>query len=172
MTPPPPDSDSGSPPDAPTPGTADASPANPYAPSAQTAPGGRQPDYPAYGPHSAGNPYQSPQAGGSPGYGAPQFAQYGPYPGAQAPGAAAPGRGKAIASLVLGLVSALTWLIPLLGLPTSITGLALGIQSRGQQKSGMATAGVVLSAIFLGLTLINCIAGAYLGATGQHPLVN
>jgi hypothetical protein len=165
------DNPAGSPPGAPAApqGPADA---NPYAPSAQTAPGGRQPDYPAYGPQSAGNPYQSPQAGGAPGYGAPQLAQYGPYPGAQAPGAAAPGRGKAIASLVLGLVSALTWLIPLLGLPTSVTGLALGIQSRGQHKSGMATAGVVLSAIFLGLTLINCIAGAYLGATGQHPLVN
>lgn len=82
------------------------------------------------------------------------------------------GKGKATASLVLGLISMITWIIPLLGLPTTITGLVLGINGLGRQRRGTAIAGIVLSAIFLVATVVNMAIGAYLGATGQHPLVN
>jgi hypothetical protein len=36
--------------------------------------------------------------------------------------------GKATASLVLGLISIVTWLIPLIGVPTTVAGLVLGIK--------------------------------------------
>ena len=61
----------------------------------------------------------------------------------------------------------LAWCIPLFGLPVCITGLVLGIIGRKKGGKGMATAGIIMSAITLVLTLINAIAGAYLGATGQ-----
>lgn len=77
-----------------------------------------------------------------------------------------PREGKAIASLVLGICSAILWLCPLVGLATSIVGLVLGLQARKERRSGMATAGIVLSSIGLGLTAINGAAGAYMGATG------
>jgi len=82
------------------------------------------------------------------------------------------GGGKAIASLVLGIIGMLAWCIPLFGLPITLTGLILGIKDLGSRNRGMAIAGVVLCSIGLLLTLINGIYGAYLGATGQHPLVN
>ncbi len=59
--------------------------------------------------------------------------------------------GKAIASLVLGIVSAVMWLVSLVGIPTSIIGLILGAQARKQSpaNSGLGTAGMVLCIIFL-----------------------
>jgi hypothetical protein len=78
-----------------------------------------------------------------------------------------PGAGKATASLVLGLVGLVAWLIPLFGLPISITGLVLGIVGLKSTRRGLAVAGVVLCAIVLVLSVINSAVGAYLGATGQ-----
>ncbi len=82
------------------------------------------------------------------------------------------GGGKAVASLVLGLVSIITWLIPIIGLPTTITGLVLGMKGMKSDRKGIAIAGVVLSSIFLVMAGLNMALGAYLGATGQHPLIN
>lgn len=67
--------------------------------------------------------------------------------------------GKAIASLVLGLCSIITWLIPLFGLPTTIVGLIMGGIGVKSQKRGFAITGIVLSAIFLILTIINMVLG-------------
>jgi len=78
--------------------------------------------------------------------------------------------GKATASLVLGLISIFAWFIPLIGLPTTIAGLVLGIKGLGPQRSGKAIAGIVLSIIFLVITVLNAALGAYLAAKGQHPL--
>ena len=79
--------------------------------------------------------------------------------------------GKAVASLVLGLIGMLAWLFPLLGLPVNIVGLVLGIQSLRTSRRSLAIAGLVLCIIGLTLTVINSAIGAYLGATGQlhHP---
>lgn len=82
------------------------------------------------------------------------------------------GGGKAVASLVLGVVGLVAWLIPFFGLPITITGLIMGIKDVKSQNRGLAIAGIVLSSIFLCLTLINAAAGAYQAVTGQHPLIN
>lgn len=77
------------------------------------------------------------------------------------------GEGKAIASLVLGIVGVFAWLIPLIGFPVAIVGLILGIGVMKSSYRGMAIAGIVLNIIFLVLTIINSASGIYMGATGQ-----
>ncbi|MCD8500930.1 MAG: hypothetical protein LRY71_03685 [Bacillaceae bacterium] len=67
--------------------------------------------------------------------------------------------GKAIASLVLGLVGLLAWFIPLFGYPVTITGLVLGIKGKRSKNRGIAIAGITLSTIFLVITVINSILG-------------
>lgn len=73
-----------------------------------------------------------------------------------------------VASLVLGIVGLLAWIIPLFGYPITITGPVPWCQrqkdSRGAQYGD---GGVCLSIIGLVLTVINSAYGAYLGATGQ-----
>jgi hypothetical protein len=86
-----------------------------------------------------------------------------PYASAPAPS----GGGKAIWSLCLGLFGLLAWLLPIIGLPVTITGLVLGIKSVNGPRKGMATAGIVLCIIGLVLSTGNAALGAYLGATGQ-----
>jgi hypothetical protein len=87
-----------------------------------------------------------------------------PNPYASAP---TPGGAKAVWSLCLGLFGLLAWLLPIIGLPTTITGLVLGIKSVNGPRKGMATAGIVLCIIGLLLSTGNAALGAYLGATGQ-----
>jgi len=79
--------------------------------------------------------------------------------------------GKATASLVLGLISIVAWIIPVIGLPTTIAGLVLGIKGLGPQRRGTAIAGIVLSIIFLVITVVNAGLGAYLAAKGQFKLL-
>lgn len=81
--------------------------------------------------------------------------------------AASSGGGKAIASLCLGLFGLIAWFLPIIGLPTTITGLVLGIKSLQGPRKGMATAGIVLCIIGLVASIANAAIGAYLGATGQ-----
>jgi len=75
--------------------------------------------------------------------------------------------GKALASLVLGIVGLIAWFIPLIGLPVTVVGLILGIIEMPGKGRGMAKVGVILCIIGLILTIINAAIGAYLGATGQ-----
>lgn len=62
--------------------------------------------------------------------------------------------------LVLGILSLILWLLPILGAPISIVGLILGIRSK-------YNVGIVLNVIGLCLTIANAAIGAYMGATGQ-----
>ncbi|HJO93968.1 MAG TPA: DUF4190 domain-containing protein [Victivallales bacterium] len=78
------------------------------------------------------------------------------------------GGGKAIASLVLGIIGIIAWLIPLFGLPITIVGLVLGCKGRKSAKKGIATSGIVLSIIGLVLTIMNASIGAYIVLTTQH----
>ena len=73
----------------------------------------------------------------------------------------------AIASLVLGIIGAFAWLIPVVGFPVTIVGLILGIKGINSPNRGISIAGLVLNIIFLVATIINSAIGAYLGATGQ-----
>jgi 4-amino-4-deoxy-L-arabinose transferase-like glycosyltransferase len=79
---------------------------------------------------------------------------------------------KPVGAIVLGVVGLFAWILPIVGLPLNLVGLSLGIKALGRGKSGMAVAAIVLCSIGLALTLANAILGAYLGATGQHALVN
>jgi hypothetical protein len=70
-------------------------------------------------------------------------------------------KGPAIASLVLGILNVFLWVIPLIGLASTIVGVALGAKGRG---NGMATAGLVLNIIFLvfsaiGTFILACTGG-------------
>ena len=75
----------------------------------------------------------------------------------------------AIAALVLGIVSLLAWLLPIVGLPVSIVGLVLGIKTVKSEKKAMAIAAIIMSSIGLVLTIINGALGAYMAVTGQIP---
>jgi hypothetical protein len=71
--------------------------------------------------------------------------------------------GSAVASLVLGIISMIAWLLPILGLPIAIVGVVLGHKARRLPvQQGMAITGLVLSYIALGLAVINAIAGTIL----------
>lgn len=75
--------------------------------------------------------------------------------------------GKPTASLVLGICSLFAWIIPLVGLPVTISGLVVGIKTLRRDGSGVAVVGIAMSTVGLLLTLANAALGAYLGATGQ-----
>jgi len=70
-----------------------------------------------------------------------------------------------VASLVLGILGVVAWLLPLFGYPINIVGLILGILSKKKKMSGMATAGIILTIIGLVLTIINSVAGAIMYVT-------
>jgi len=70
-----------------------------------------------------------------------------------------------VASLVLGILGAVAWLLPLFGYPINIVGLILGILAKKKRMSGMATAGIILTIIGLVLTIINSVAGAIMYVT-------
>ena len=72
------------------------------------------------------------------------------------------GSGTAIASLVLGIVAMIAWLVPIAGLPVSVTGIVFGVLGRNSPGRRMAIWGIVLASIALVLTLINFGLGAYL----------
>jgi hypothetical protein len=80
--------------------------------------------------------------------------------------------GKPVAGLVLGLFGLILWIIPLLGLPVTITGLVYSLNALKREKKGMAVVGVILNGLGLVATILNALWGAYLGVTGQHPIVN
>lgn len=67
---------------------------------------------------------------------------------------------KSTASLVLGIVSLIAWIIPLIGFPVCIVGLILGVRKK-------YTVGIVLNVIGLVCTVANSAIGAYMGANGK-----
>jgi hypothetical protein len=69
--------------------------------------------------------------------------------------------------MVLGLVGIIAWLLPIIGLPVTITGLVFGIKSRHSAARSKAITGIVLCSIFLTASVINAAIGAYMGATGR-----
>lgn len=74
-----------------------------------------------------------------------------------------PTNGKAVASLVLGIISAVfmffsgTIVLGFVSIILAVIGLVLGVQTRRempQGTAGMATAGMVLSIVVLALTIV------------------
>ncbi len=78
---------------------------------------------------------------------------------------------KSLAALVLGILSLIFWVIPLLGLPIAIIGLILSVTGI-KDKRRFAMAALICSIIGLVLGTANAAIGAYMGATGQNVLVN
>ena len=72
-----------------------------------------------------------------------------------------PANGKAIASLVLGILAAVCVFFgygALLGIVLGVIGLVLGISAKKEAPSEMATAGIVLSIISIAICAIGFIA--------------
>ena len=92
---------------------------------------------PAMAPQQPMNGYQQPMNG---------YQQ--PVNGYQQPSAAAK---------VLGIISVVAWLFPIIGLPTSIVALVFGITKKYNP-------GIIMSVIGLVLSLINAILGAILAS--------
>lgn len=95
---------------------------------------------------------------------APDLATYTGYTDYPAPQTR--GGGAAIASLVLGIVVLVAWLLPLLGLPVGAAGLICGIMGRRSARRGMAVAGIVMSVIGLVLAVGNGILGVLIRLGG------
>ena len=68
--------------------------------------------------------------------------------------------GKAVASLVLGIIGLFAWIIPLVGFPVTIVGIVMGGIGMKSQHPGMAIGGLVMSIIGLIATVINAFLGA------------
>lgn len=64
------------------------------------------------------------------------------------------GSGKAVASLVLGILGFVGALIPIVGLIMGISAFVLGITSKNSSKKSMATAGLILGIIVILLSLV------------------
>jgi uncharacterized membrane protein len=102
----------------------------------------------------------------------PMSEQLPPAP-AHAPGpvstpAPAGGKGLAIASLILGILSLCASVGWFCGGPLSIVGLILGFIGRKPAAKSLATAGIIISAVGLVLTVIFII----LGVVFRGPILN
>ena len=92
----------------------------------------------------------------------------------------APNSNKAIASLVLGIVSVVCVFFgygALLGIALGVVGLILGINAKKEAPSGMATAGIILSIIAIAIcavAFIACVAciGIGLSAADYSQFLN
>lgn len=71
-------------------------------------------------------------------------------------------KGKALASLILGVIGVVAWLLPLVGVPVTLTGFILGILGRKSSRKSMAFIGIVLCGLFLIISVVNAGLGAYL----------
>lgn len=82
-----------------------------------------------------------------------------------------------VLGLLISLMSCGGALFPICGCPMSLVGLGLSIGAvwAAQERSAgklMGFIGLALAIIALLATLVNGVWGAYLGATGQHDLMN
>lgn len=102
---------------------------------------------PAYAPPPAGQYVPAPQ-----GY---------PQPQPQARG----GEGQAIAALVIGIVGALAWCLPIVGVPLAIVGIVLGAMGMKSSKRTLAIIGLVLCVLSLLAGITNGILGAVLAVS-------
>lgn len=75
---------------------------------------------------------------------------------------------QAMVGFILGLCSIAAWLLPIIGYPVTIIGIifsAMGMKSSKNRKK--AIVGLVLSIIFLIVTLINSILGAIIASSAM-----
>ena len=75
---------------------------------------------------------------------------------------------KATAGFVLGLISIIAWFIPLFGYSVTIIGIIMSGMGIKSNKKTFAIIGLILSIIFLIVTLINSILGAVIAVKGLN----
>lgn len=57
-------------------------------------------------------------------------------------------------SLILGIISTLSWMVPIVGLPITVVGLVLGAMNmRNPKAKGAAIAGFIVNTVFLCVTV-------------------
>ena len=117
----------------------------PYQQSNYQQPGYQQPGYQQPGYQQPG--YQQPGL-------QPLANQYQPVPSSNS------NENKSTGALVLGVISLIMWLIPIIGVPVSVIGLVLGCIKK-------YNTGIILNVIGLSLSIVNAIIGAVLGAQGK-----
>lgn len=60
----------------------------------------------------------------------------------------------AVTSLVLGIISSLAWIMPIICLPITVVGIVLGaINMTSRRHKGMAISGFVINIVFLSITI-------------------
>ncbi len=69
----------------------------------------------------------------------------------------------ALNGFILGLISILAWFIPLIGYPVTICGIVFSAEGLKSNKKNLAIAGLILSILFLVVTIINSFLGAMIG---------
>lgn len=79
------------------------------------------------------------------------------YPTAPVPVAVHDPKGKAVASLILGLVSVIGCIWPFAGIVTAILGIITGLTGRKSTAKTMATAGLVISIVFLIVSVVDYV---------------
>lgn len=82
--------------------------------------------------------------------------------------------GKATASMVLGIIGMVAWIVPLVGVPVTTLALVFGISNRHSARRGQAIAGIVLACISIPLIIFSGYVG-YLDAMqqrAQNPTIN
>jgi len=67
----------------------------------------------------------------------------------------------ALISFVLGFVSIVTWIVPLLGFASTITGIVMGVLGRKTQNKNKALVGIIMNCVFLLMTLVAIAASLY-----------
>ncbi|OON99858.1 MAG: hypothetical protein ATN35_10585 [Epulopiscium sp. Nele67-Bin004] len=78
---------------------------------------------------------------------------------------------SAWASFVLGVVSSLAWLIPIVGLPVSIVGTVLGaLGMKNKRSKGISIAGFVINLVFLIITIVKLTVDIVMHFKGQSEL--
>jgi len=77
-----------------------------------------------------------------------------------------------IIAFILGVFGLVAWLLPFIGIPVAAIGLYLGIKSVAGPKRAIAIVAIVLCSISMVAVIANASIGAYMGATGQHPLIS
>ncbi len=78
---------------------------------------------------------------------------------------------NALIGFILGLVSVVSWIIPIFGYATGICGLVFSIKGMNSEVNrGKAIAGFVLCIVFLVFSLINSIIGVIINLNSYYYL--
>lgn len=87
-------------------------------------------------------------------------------PGSSYAAPRSPSNGTGTAGFVLGIISLVTWLVPIVGVPVTATGMVLSFVGRSKVNRGEATnggqcvAGIVMTAVSIPLIIVSAVLGA------------